>query len=83
MNIHEGHLRQERDDGPKKNGPGLVYWSKSFKGKWNKISIGQLFLGISQGWQQSINDIYHDFIMIFCGENIMIYIDENIRTILL
>jgi hypothetical protein len=30
-----------------------------------------------------IMDIYHDFIMIFCGENIMIYIDENIRTILL
>jgi hypothetical protein len=23
-----------------------------------------------------IMDIYHDFIMIFCGENIMIYIDE-------
>jgi hypothetical protein len=30
-----------------------------------------------------IMDIYHDFIMIFCGENIMIFIDENIRTILL
>jgi hypothetical protein len=29
-----------------------------------------------------IMDIYHDFIMIFCSEN-MIYIDENIRTILL
>jgi hypothetical protein len=30
-----------------------------------------------------IMDIYHDFIMIFCGANIIIYIDENIRTILL
>ena len=30
-----------------------------------------------------VMDIYYDFIMIFCCENIMIYIDENIRTILL